>query len=75
MYYGSVRSFGIVARGWSRTGVDYASATSATAYGLYANASGVYPSNGPNYRYYGFPAQRRRLSLFDGLTPEGLKSR
>lgn len=57
MYYGSVRSFGIVARGWSRTGVGYASATSATAYGLYANVSGVYPSNGPNYRYYGFPVR------------------
>ena len=57
MYYGSVRSFGIVARGWSRTGVGYASATSATAYNLNANASGVNPSNGPNNRWNGFPVR------------------
>jgi len=54
---GSVRSSGLDARGWSRTGVGYASATSATAYNLNANASGVNPSNGPNNRYNGFPVR------------------
>ena len=54
---GSVRSSGLDARGWSRTGVGYASATSATAYHLNAKASDVYPSYGPRNRWTGFPVR------------------
>ena len=54
--HGSVRSFGISGYGWSRIGVGYASATSATAYSLLASASGVAPSD--NYvRWYSFPVR------------------
>ncbi len=54
---GSLRHFGRAGDGWSRTGVGYASATSATAYHLNANASDVYPSYGPRNRWTGFPVR------------------
>ncbi len=57
MFYSSVRSSGLDARGWSRTGVGYASATSATAYALNANAYGVNPSVGPDNRWNGVPVR------------------
>jgi len=52
-----LRNFGINGYGWSNTGVTYSSATSANAYNLNFNASGVNPSNGPNNRWNGFPVR------------------
>ena len=51
-----MRSSGLDVRDWSGTGAGYASATSATAYDLNANASGVNPSNNNN-RWNGFPVR------------------
>ena len=41
--------------GWSSLSVVFTSVTSATACNLGLNASGVAPSNGPNFRWFGFP--------------------
>ncbi len=57
MNYSSIRSSGLDARGWSRTGAGSASATSATAYNLVARASSVNPSDGPVNRYFGLPVR------------------
>ncbi len=53
--YGSLRRFGLNGYGWSSISVAFTSVTSATAYALAFNASGVYPSDGPNARWVGFP--------------------
>ena len=55
LYYGSLRAFGIYGYGWSSSSVAFTSVTSATAYGLHFNASGVYPSYGPDARWLAFP--------------------
>ena len=55
--YGALRGYGESGWGWSRSAVAYGSATSAFAYQLYFNPSVVHPSNGPFYRYYGFPVR------------------
>ena len=57
LHTGTLRYFGYHGYDWSRSSVAYSSATSANAYGLFATASGVYPSNGPDLRYYGFPVR------------------
>ena len=54
---GSLRYFGLSGYGWSRSSVAYSSATSANAYNLKFNAGTVYPSNGPNNRWNGFPVR------------------
>ena len=53
--YGSLRGFGFDGYGWSSISVAFTSVTSATAYYLNFNASGVYPSHGPYARWGGFP--------------------
>ena len=55
LYDGSLRYFGVSGCGWSSISVAFTSVTSATAYLLAFNASGVYPSYGPNARWVGFP--------------------
>ncbi len=49
------RNAGINGYGWSSRAAAYTSSTAATAYNLGFNASDVYPSNGPNNRWNGFP--------------------
>ena len=53
--YGSLRGFGFDGYDWSSLSVAFTSVTSATAYDLGLNESGVYPSHGPNARWDGFP--------------------
>ena len=55
LYYGSLRAFGIYGYGWSSSSVAFTSVTSATAYYLGFNASGIGSSHGPNARWVGFP--------------------
>ena len=55
LYDGALRYFGVSGCGWSSISVAFTSITSATAYDLYFVASGVYPSLGPDHRWYGFP--------------------
>ena len=55
--HGSLRAFGVDGYGWSRSAMAYRSATWANAYNLGANASGVYPSSGPNGRWVGYPVR------------------
>lgn len=57
LHYGSLRSFGIYGYDWSSSSVASTSVASATAYYLGFYASGVYPSGGPNGRWYGFPVR------------------
>ena len=52
---GSLRRFALNGYGWSSISVAFTSVTSATAYHLVFNASGVYPSYGPYDRRNGFP--------------------
>ncbi len=63
------RNAGINGYGWSSRAAAYTSSTAATAYNLGFNASDVYPSNGPNNRWNGFPLRwyimpRRGADLF-----------
>ena len=53
--YGSLRVFGLDGYGWSSASGAFDQVTSATAYRLRFNASGVYPSDGPSYRWYSYP--------------------
>ncbi len=53
--YGSLRGFGFDGYGWSSISVAFTSVTSATAYDLHLNASGIGSSHGPNARWVGFP--------------------
>ncbi len=53
----TLRSFGHNENVWSRSAAAYSSATSANAYYLAFNAGTVYPSRGPDNRWYGFPVR------------------
>ena len=53
---GSLRDFGYHGFGWSRIAKTYSSPTSANAYSLYFNPSGVYPSANYN-RWNGRPVR------------------
>ncbi len=55
--YGSLRNFGNGGWDWSRSSVAYSSDTSAGAYYLLFNAGTVYPSHGPDNRWFGFPVR------------------
>ena len=55
LYSGSLRAFGLNGYGWSSASRTFTSVTSATAYNLDFNASGVRPSGGPHNRWFGFP--------------------
>ena len=59
--YGSLRYFGIYGYGWSSASRAFTSVTSATAYFLDFNASGVYPSYGPD------------RAIVGSLTPSAVK--
>ncbi len=52
---GTLGNAGINGYEWSSRGAAYTSSTSAAAYNLEFNDSTVYPSNGPNNRWNGFP--------------------
>ena len=52
---GALRYFDLYGYGWSSASQAFSSVTSATAYDLGFNASGVLPSNGPGNRWNGFP--------------------
>ena len=51
----SLRLFGSNNYNWSSSAVEFEQVTSATAHHLDVNASYVYPSRGPNNRWFGFP--------------------
>ncbi len=53
---GALRVFGYVGYGWSRTASTYSSPSSANAYYLDFNPSGVTPSSN-DIRWYGFPVR------------------
>ncbi len=55
--YGSARNLGIGGFDWSGVAAGYTDPTSGStrAYYLYFNASGVYPSYGPYYRWFPRP--------------------
>ena len=55
LHDGSLRHVGVYGYGWSSASGAFTSVTSATAYRLRFNASGVYPSDGPSYRWYSYP--------------------
>ena len=59
--HGSLRNFGINGYGWSSASRAFTSVTSATACNLGLNASGVAPSNGPNFRWFGFPIRCTKI--------------
>ena len=54
---GRLRAAGIVGFGWSSMGSSrhYTGSTTPSAYYLKFDAAIVGPSNGPHYRWYGFP--------------------
>ena len=52
---GTLGYAGVSGSWWSSRAAAYTSSTSATAYYLEFGGSSVYPSNGPNNRWYGFP--------------------
>ena len=54
---GFLRNAGINGYDWSSMAAAFTSSTSATAYNLNFNASGLNPSNGPNNRWNGFPVR------------------
>ena len=62
---GTLGNAGINGYEWSSRGAAYTSSTSAAAYSLAFNDSTVYPSGGPNNRWYGFPL--RCLSTVLGM--------
>ncbi len=51
---GTFLAAGLYGDWWSSRAAAYTSSTSATAYLLTFNASTVYPSYGPDFRWYGF---------------------
>ncbi len=53
----SARVLGVDGHSWSATAspVYYGGSAGLTGYNLGFNASGVFPSNGPDYRWNGFP--------------------
>ena len=55
LYSGSLRAFGLNGYGWSSASRAFDQVTSATAYFLNFNASGVGPSGGPDHRWNSFP--------------------
>ena len=57
LVYGSLRRFGFYGYDWSNTSMTYWSATDTSAYSLNFSPSGIYPSDGPYDRWYGFPVR------------------
>lgn len=55
---GRLRYAGITGGWWPSSAVAYTSVTSARAYYLGFSDNGVGPSNGPTYRWLGFPLRR-----------------
>ena len=54
-YGGSLRFFGLDGRSWSSASRAFTSVTSATAYRLRFDASGVNPSDGPGDHWRAYP--------------------